>query len=153
MNCVAAPDFWTLTETGKYCVNTISEDFRDSLGDCKTYCETNGAKRLTFFPNNYCRCCTASSELSVTSANSKIYTLQGNYMYLDTIYWCRKIDFLLMIDVQIFFLVCLQASILIKTSRHYNDMDCFIHIVVSNNEKHVKQSEKYKRWTLPFSLL
>ena len=42
------------------------------------------------------------------------------------------------------FLVCLQASILIKTSRHYNDMDGLIHIVVSNSEKHVKQSEKYK---------
>ena len=58
-----------------------------------------------------------------------------------------------MIDVQIFFLLCLQASILIKASRHYNDMDGLIHIVVSNNEKHVKQSEKYKRWTLSFSLL
>ena len=84
-NCVTALA-WTLTETGKYCPDTISKDTRDSLGDCKTHCETNGANRLTFFPNNYCRCCTASSALLVDDYNNgNIYSLKGNYMYLATL--------------------------------------------------------------------
>ena len=85
--------------------------------------------------------------------NAEVNNLKVLKNYIHLLDQKFEFDFLLMIDVKIFFLVCLQASILIKTSRHYNDMDGLIHIVVSNNEKHVKQSEKYKRWTLPFSLL
>ena len=87
--CVTAPDFWTLTETRKYCPDTILHyDIRDSLYDCKKHCETNGAKRLTFYTDNSCRCCTASSELLVSGNNGQIYTLLGKYIYLPTRNWC-----------------------------------------------------------------
>ena len=82
---------WTLTETEKYCPETMHAGVRDSLVDCQTYCETNGARRLTFFPNKdpsnkyYCRCCTASTKLSMSAHNGQIYTLPSNYMYLPTI--------------------------------------------------------------------
>ena len=81
------PDLWTLTETGKYCPETICKAYRDSLDDCKRYCETNGARRLTVGSYNYCSCCTASSKLLMTDDNVDVYTLQGKYMYLPTKNW------------------------------------------------------------------
>ena len=85
---MAALDVWTLTETGKYCPDSILDyDLRDSLDDCKKHCETNGAKRLTFYTDNSCRCCTASSELLVSGNNGQIYTLLGKYIYLPTRNW------------------------------------------------------------------
>ena len=83
---------WSLTEAGKYCRDSRSEGYRHSLGDCQTYCEANGAERLAINKGNYCRCCTASSDLMVAdwSSNYQIYTLLGKYMYLASTNWCRK---------------------------------------------------------------
>ena len=89
LNYVSSLDVWSLTETGKTCPDIISNSkFTDGLDDCKTYCESNGAKRLAFRSRtNYCRCCTASSELLVSSSGH-IYTLQGNYNLFPTTNWC-----------------------------------------------------------------
>ena len=72
-NLCTQSGIWKLTETGKVCPNTIFEGLRDNLNDCQTHCETVGTRRLTFFPNNYCICCTASREL-VTYDIGQIYT-------------------------------------------------------------------------------
>ena len=79
-NCVASPDLWPLTETGKYCAPPYMYGAkRDSLIDCQTDCETIGARRLTFYPDypNRCLCCSASSVLRVSSSGGKIYTRPG----------------------------------------------------------------------------
>ena len=81
LNCVSA--LWTLSETRELCLDTITEEYRGGLDDCKAYCEKNGATRLAFSSNNYCRCCTASSKLSFHLA-SKMYTLKGKYIYAPT---------------------------------------------------------------------
>jgi len=78
--CNLCTEVWTLTGTGELCPDTISFTSRDSLGDCKTHCEANGARRLTFFPkfdalDPLCRCCTASSELWSYPNDSQTYTL------------------------------------------------------------------------------
>ena len=83
LNCVSAQDLWTLSETRKHCLATISEEYRGGLDDCKAYCEKNGATRLAFSSNNYCRCCTASSKLSF-HFTSQMYTLKGKYIYAPT---------------------------------------------------------------------
>ena len=92
---ICAAEVWTLTGTGELCPDTISFTSRDSLGDCKTHCEANGARRLTFFPkfdalDPLCRCCTASSELWSYDNDSQTYTLLGKYMYLPTTNWCQN---------------------------------------------------------------
>ena len=74
---------WTLSETRKHCLDTITEEYRGGLDDCKAYCEKNGATRLAFSSNNYCRCCTASSKLSF-HFTSQMYTLKGKYIYAPT---------------------------------------------------------------------
>ena len=91
-NCVASPDLWTLTETGKYCSDSIVQNYKNSLVDCQAHCKTKGARRLTFYPSDdYCICCTASSELEVSSEGGQIYTFQGKYMYLPNTSWCYKL--------------------------------------------------------------
>jgi len=80
---VSAQDLWTLSETRKHCLTTISEEYRGGLDDCKAYCEKNGATRLAFSSNNYCRCCTASSKLSF-HVTSQMHTLEGKYIYAPT---------------------------------------------------------------------
>jgi len=69
-------DRWTLTETGRYCHPNIYDERQDSLIDCQTHCQTIGARRLTFYPDNDdCRCCSPSSELKVSSIGGKIYAV------------------------------------------------------------------------------
>ena len=86
---------------GKYCRETIAEDFKDGLVACQAYCKENGAKTLSFntVPNysygtNYCRCCTESSELKDASCDehscNQMYTLLGKYMYLASANWFRN---------------------------------------------------------------
>ena len=86
---------------GKYCRETIAEDFKNGLVACKAYCKENGAKTLSFntVPNysygtNYCRCCTESSELKDASCDehscNQMYTLLGKYMYLASTNWFRN---------------------------------------------------------------
>ena len=72
---------WRLEERGKWCSETIVKSHRRSLDDCKTYCHKNGATRLTHYSNsNYCRCCTASSELkAATNKYPSLYIRKGKY--------------------------------------------------------------------------
>ena len=98
-NCVADPGTWTLTETDKYCTpGTYVQDIHKythyiyTLRDCELWCELYGARTLTFWPNNDCVCCTASSEIKVANAQgllgAKVYTHPGNNMCLPTTSWC-----------------------------------------------------------------
>ena len=59
------------------CPDTIVISLETNVHDCGTYCETNGATRLTYSNTRRCRCCTASSELTETNYIDKIYTLVG----------------------------------------------------------------------------
>ena len=105
-DCVAAVGSWTMTEEGKFCRETIAEDFKDGLVVCEAYCEENGAKTLSFntvantnYDQYYCRCCTESSELKDASCYehscNQMYTLLGKYMYLASTNWFRNIWWLL----------------------------------------------------------
>ena len=99
---MAAVGSWTMRLLeGKYCRETIAEDFKDGLVACQAYCKENGAKTLSFntVPNysygtNYCRCCTESSELKDASCDehscNQMYTLLGKYMYLASTNWFRN---------------------------------------------------------------
>ena len=79
---------WTLTETDKYCPDAIStsniigisSNKSNSLVDCQRHCNTIGARRLTFYPINHCRCCTASSKLIKSRSGGKVYELGGKYI-------------------------------------------------------------------------
>ena len=101
-DCVAAVGSWTMTAEGKFCRETIAEDFKDGLVVCEAYCEENGAKTLSFntvantnYDQYYCRCCTESSELKDASCYehscNQMYTLLGKYMYLASTNWFRNI--------------------------------------------------------------
>ena len=90
-----------MTEEGKFCRETIAEDFKDGLVVCEAYCEENGAKTLSFntvantnYDQYYCRCCTESSELKDASCYehscNQMYTLLGKYMYLASTNWFRN---------------------------------------------------------------
>ena len=73
---------WVWIDTGMYCQDYIVLSARNSLDDCKGYCETNGAKRLIHYTDEYCRCCTDSSELKVIppyeDTRARVYTIEGN---------------------------------------------------------------------------
>ena len=61
------------------CPSDIVQGQRDSLEDCQRYCGRHGAKRLTHYSKDYCRCCTDSSELvSSGDYGVGVYKLEGN---------------------------------------------------------------------------
>ena len=69
---------WILTEKGMYCLAIVVIDTKDSLYECKIYCETNGAKQLTYYATGTtnCLCCTIFSELVQSRDHeAKVYTL------------------------------------------------------------------------------
>ena len=81
VNYVASPGIWTLTETDMYCADNIdTASYKDNLVACQTHCVGVGANRLTFYPTNLCRCCTASSRLN-PDITGKVYTHTGKDMY------------------------------------------------------------------------
>ena len=89
MYAVSTNDEWILVETGMICPETIVEDLKESLDDCKIYCKINGATRLTYYPfranrntqrfrTSHCHCCTASSDLVPSELlDPKLYARAG----------------------------------------------------------------------------
>ena len=76
-----------------YCPNNIdTASYKDNLVACQTHCERVGANRLTFYPTNLCRCCTASSRLN-PDITGKVYTHTGKYMYFPASNWYRNTAF------------------------------------------------------------
>ena len=74
-----------MIETDVYCPKKIgSVGIELSLGECKKYCETNDATRLTYYAlGRYnCRCCSASSEVKQSiDTDTSFYTsykVEGN---------------------------------------------------------------------------
>lgn len=89
MYAVSTNDEWILVETGMICPETIAENLKESLDDCKIYCKINGATRLTYYPfranrpthafrTSHCHCCAASSDLVPSELlDTKLYARAG----------------------------------------------------------------------------
>ena len=75
---------WILTGTGKFCSPSIGpSEVSGSLHDCKEYCLENGSRILTYYSDNTCRCCTASSEIMRSSdLEAAVYTVEGKFTYI-----------------------------------------------------------------------
>ena len=73
--------------TGKYCPKTIVTSISVRLADCKEYCMQSGAKRLTYFPSKYCRCCSEDSNLkdceTLPGYTIEMYAFRGNHVYVN----------------------------------------------------------------------
>ena len=78
---------WTLERTDAACKEYIARGRKYSLEDCKCYCKTNGASRLTYYTtnssavHNNCGCCAVSNRFVTVYSlgwNANIYRLGGN---------------------------------------------------------------------------
>ena len=65
-----------------FCPENIVASMEYNLENCKAYCKTNGATRLTYYNNGYCRCCTPASGISQSDdVEATVYTLEGNIKF------------------------------------------------------------------------
>ena len=68
---------WILTESNVGCSDSIAQGTRENLRECEILCGRHYAIGLTFYSNNYCRCCAESSEVK-PSTTGNVSTFKGN---------------------------------------------------------------------------